>query len=83
MFFLGNLLSLSLLSKFNYDTSNLFLKHLNNVIIDDLNDTCVAENQHKLILYALALSIQRLESMIYRCQGEHTQHYITEKVYLI
>ena len=37
MFFLGNLPSLSLLSKFNYDTSNLFLKHLNNVIIDDLS----------------------------------------------
>ena len=33
MFFLGNLPSLSLLSKFNYDTSHLILKPLNNVII--------------------------------------------------
>ena len=33
MFFLGNLPSLSSLSKFNYDTSHLILKPLNNVII--------------------------------------------------
>ena len=33
MFFLGNLPSLSLFSKFNYDTSHLILKPLNNVII--------------------------------------------------